>query len=55
MEDGLMLLGKIDVTDDAAKLLFIDTDNTLYDATFDATENLVIQKEGNSKTYRRVR
>ena len=55
MEDGLMLLGKIDVADDTAKLLFIDTDSTLYHATFDAAENLVIQKEGNSKTYRRVR
>ena len=54
-EDGLMLVGKIGVSNDITKLSFIDTEDAVFDASFDAAENLVIQKNDKSIIYNRVR
>ena len=54
-DDGLMLVGKIGVSDDATKLRFTDTDEVLFDASFDADENLIIQKDDSFIIYNRIR
>ena len=54
-EDGLMLIGKIGISDVSTKLYFIDTDDKVFDASFDASENLVLQKDDISIIYNRVR
>ena len=53
--DGLLLVGKIEVYDDETKLNFIGTNDLVFDASFDAVENLVIQKDGISIIYNRIR
>jgi hypothetical protein len=54
-EDGLLLVGKIEVSDDETKLSFTDTNDLVFDASFDAVENLVIKKDGTSIIYNRIR
>jgi len=54
-EDGLIALGKIAVSDDVTNLSFVDTNDIVYEASFDTAENLVIQKGDTSITYNRVR
>ncbi len=54
-EDGLMLVGKIEVSDDVTKLYFTDTRDAVFKASFDTSENLVIQKDDTSIIYNRVR
>jgi hypothetical protein len=53
--DGLMLVGKIEVSDDETKLSFTDTNDLVFTASFDALENLVIQKDDTSIVYIRMR
>ena len=54
-EDGLLLVGKIAVSEGDTELSFIDADDAVFKASFDASENLVIQKDGSSVIYNRVR
>ena len=54
-EGGLELVGKIGMTDDAKKLYFIDSLDAVFQANFDASENLVIKKDGTSLIYNRTR
>jgi hypothetical protein len=54
-QDGLLMIGKIELTGDASRLQFIAADKTILNASFDVSENLTIQKEGGSVTYNRVR
>jgi hypothetical protein len=54
-EDGLMLVGKIGISDEVNLVNFIDTDDVVFKASFDAAENLVIQKNDTSIIYNRVR
>jgi hypothetical protein len=51
----LLLVGKIEVSDDETKLSFTDTNDLVFDASFDAVENLVIKKDGTSIIYNRIR
>jgi hypothetical protein len=55
MEDELILVGKIGISDDATKLNYIDTDDAVFKASFDTSENLLIQKDDTSIIYNRVR
>jgi hypothetical protein len=54
-EDGLMLVGKIGVSDDVTTLSFTDVDDVVFDASFDTAENLVLQKDDTSIVYSRIR
>jgi hypothetical protein len=55
VEDELILVGKIGISDDATKLNYIDTDDAVFKASFDTSENLLIQKDDTSIIYNRVR
>ncbi|PKA83458.1 hypothetical protein ATE92_1613 [Ulvibacter sp. MAR_2010_11] len=52
--DGLLLLGKIEIQN-ASKVFFTDTSENIYKASFDASQNLTIQKQESSEVYTIVR
>lgn len=54
-EDGLLFVGKIEITDAENTLNFIDTQDAVFKASFDAAENLVIKKNDTELIYNRVR
>jgi hypothetical protein len=53
--DGLVMVGKIEQTANATSLQFVAVDKTVFNASFDASENLTLQKDGGSVVYNRVR
>lgn len=52
--DGLLLIGKIE-SNTEGKLIFTDTFGNNFNSSFDASENLSVQKATNSEVYKRVR
>lgn len=53
-EDGLLLIGRIEASDQT-QLYFTDSSERVYKASFDASENLIIQKGVTSEVYKRLR
>ena len=53
-EDGLLLVGRIGATVQT-QLYFTDTSERVFKASFDASENLIIQKGDTSEVYKRLR
>ena len=52
--DGLLLVGKVDVMNNE-KQFFTDTSGNIFKASFDASQNLTIQKGDEQIVYRSVR
>ena len=52
--DGLLLIGKINMMNEA-KIIFTDASGNIFKASFDASENLSIQKATTSDVYMSVR
>ena len=51
-DDGLKLVGKIELLKES-KVIFTDTSENLFKASFDATQNLSIQKRDGAVVYKR--
>ena len=52
--DGLTVIGKIGMLDDASKLYFVDASDAIFPANFDTSENLSVQKNGTTIIYYRA-
>ena len=53
-EGGFLLIGKIGMLDDATKIYFVDTSDAVFQANFDTSENLIVQKNGTTIIYYRA-
>jgi hypothetical protein len=53
-ETGFLLIGKIGMSVDTAKLYFVDASDAIFSANFDTSENLKVQKDGSTVIYYRA-
>jgi hypothetical protein len=53
-ENGLLLIGKLEATGET-QLIFTDAADQIFKASFDASENLIIQKGNTQDVYKRLR
>ena len=53
-EGGFLLIGKIGMLDDGTKIYFVDSSDAVFQASFDSSENLVVQQKEATIIYYRA-